>query len=422
MRVQGARESHLPLRQQPRSYILTFVPMAEPASNRNRRWIIIAVVLILAAGLLYFALPSARDRVVVRTAIVERASIVKTVPTNGKVEPLDDFQAHAPAPSSIEEIFVHLGDRVSRGQRLLLLDPSDAQLRVATARNSVQLTSQDLRNAQAGGTHDEVLAENADIRTAGRTLDEARTSLNTMTALQAKGAASANEVASAQERVTDAEAHITQLQARLHGRYGTGDLANNLSQVQRADQELATAKSALGGLDIHSPIAGTVYSLPVARYDYVQPGQALLSIANLYRLQVRAFFDEPEIGALHAGEPVTITWDAKLGHEWHGHVTQAPTTVVTVGTRNVGECLISIDDADGQLLPNTNVTVTVTTLRLTDVLSLPREALHTEGNSDFVFRTRVEIQDGLLQGAEVALGATTDTDLHDGLAVRAQPR
>ena len=413
--------------------------MAEPVSNRNPRWIIIAVVLILAAGLLYFALPSARDRVVVRAATVERASIVKTVPTNGKVEPLDDFQAHAPAPSSVEEIFVHLGDKVSRGQRLLLLDPSDAQLRLATARNSVQLTSQDLRNAQAGGTHDEVLTENADIKSAQRTLQEAQTSLTTMTALQARGAASANEVASAQQRVADAQARIAQLQARLHGRYGTGDLASNLSQVQRANQELATAKSALGGLDIHSPIVGTVYSLPVARYDYVQPGQALLSIANLYRLQVRAFFDEPEIGALHAGQPVTITWDAKIGHEWHGHVTQSPTTVVNVGTRNVGECLISIDDADGQLLPNTNVTVTVTTLQLTDVLSLPREALHTDGNSDFVFRiingklvrtpvhvgivtlTRFEIQSGLLQGSLVALGATTDTDLHDGLAVRAQP-
>ena len=413
--------------------------MAEPVSNRNRRWIIITVVLVLAAGLLYLALPSARDRVVVRTATVDRASILKTVPTNGKVEPLDDFQAHAPSPSSVEEIFVHLGEKVSRGQRLLLLDPSDAQLRVATARNSVQLSSQDLRNAQAGGTQDEIQTENADLRTAQRSLTEAQTSLATMTTLQAKGAASANEVASAQQRLTDAQARLNQLQARLHGRYGTGDLANNLSQVQRANQELATAKSALGGLDIHSPIAGTVYSLPVARFDYMQPGQALVSIANLYRLQVRAFFDEPEIGALHAGQPVTITWDAKLGHEWHGHVTQAPTTVVTVGTRNVGECLISIDDPDGQLLPNTNVTVTVTTLRLTNALSLPREALHTEGNSDFVFRvvdgklvrtpvrvgivtlTRVEIQEGLPQGALVALGATTDTDLHDGLAVRAQP-
>lgn len=413
--------------------------MAEPASNRTRRWIIIAVVLLIAAGILYFALPSTHDRVPILTAAVERTSIVKAVPTNGKVEPLDDFQAHAPAPSTVQEVFVHLGDHVSRGQRLLLLDPGDAQLRVVTAQNSVQLTSQDLHNVQAGGTHDEILGEDADIKTARRSLDEAQTSLGTMKALQTRGAASANEVAAAQQRVADSQGRLTQLQTRLHGRYGSGDLANNVSQVRRAHQELAAAKSALGGFDIHSPIQGTVYSLPVARYDYVQAGQPLLSIANLYRMQVRAFFDEPEIGALHTGEPVTITWDAKLGREWHGRVTQAPTTVVNVGTRNVGECLISIDDPDGQLLPNTNVTVKVTTLQLSNVLSLPREALHTEGSSDFVFRivdgkllrtpvrvgvvtlNRVEIQSGLAEGAQVALRSTTETDLHDGLAVRAQP-
>ncbi len=413
--------------------------MAEPGSNRNRRWILIALVLLIAAGVLYLVLPGTRDRVTVRSAKVTRTSIVKTVPTNGKVEPLNDYQAHATAPSTIENIFVHLGDAVHPGQRLLLLDASDAQLRIANARNQVQVASQDLRNVEAGGTHDELLTENSDLRNAQRSLADAQTSLATMTALQAKGAASANEVAAAQARVTEAQAHLGAIEGRLRGRYGPGDLANNHSQLGRASQELATAKSALGGLDIHSPIAGTVYSLPIARYDYVQPGQALLSVANLYKLQVRAFFDEPEIGALHAGQPVTVTWDAKLGREWHGRVTQAPTTVVNVGTRNVGECLVSIDDADGQLLPNTNVTVTVTTLQLINVLSLPREALHTEGASDFVFRivngklvrtpvrvgivtlTRFEVQSGLSDGDLVALGATTDTDLHDGLAVRTQP-
>ncbi len=413
--------------------------MPEPGSNQTRRWIIIAVVLLLAGGLLYFVIPTSRDRVAVRVARVERAPIIRTVATNGKVEPLADFQPHASAPSTVEQIFVHLGDKVERGQRLLLLDDSDAQLRVANARNSVQLTSQDLRNVQSGGSHEDLQNENNDLANAERSLKDAQSSLITMTALQKQGAASANEVAAAQQRLTDASARVSQLQGRLHARYGAGDLANTRSQVHRASEELTAAQSALGGLDIHSPIAGTVYSLPVARYDYVQPGQALLSVANLYNLQVRAFFDEPEIGSLHAGEPVVITWDAKLGREWHGRVTQAPTTVENVGTRNVGECLISIDDADGQLLPNTNVTATVTTLQRTSVLSLPREALHTEGSSDFVFRvldgklvrtpvgvgvvtlTRFELTGGVPEGAEVALGATTDTELHDGLPVRTQP-
>ena len=123
--------------------------MPELESHRNRRWIIIAVALLIAAGALYAFFPGTRDRVTVRSAKVNRTSIVKTVPTNGKVEPLNDYQAHATAPSTIEGIYVHLGDGVHPGQRLLLLDASDAQLHIVNARTQVQVAAQDLRNVEA---------------------------------------------------------------------------------------------------------------------------------------------------------------------------------------------------------------------------------------------------------------------------------
>ena len=192
-------------------------------------------------------------------------------------------------------------------------------------------------------------------------------------------------------------------------------------------------------MDVHAPFAGTVYSLPVAQYDFVQVGQALINVADLTKLQIRAYFDEPEIGKLADGQPVTITWEAKPNLVWHGHVEQAPTSVITYGTRNVGECLITVDDARGDLLPNTNVTVRVTTARHNNVLSVQREALHTEGSVNFVYKivnnklvrtpveiapnavvnlTRAEITSGLNEGDLVALGATSEVDLSNGMAVK----
>ena len=412
--------------------------MAQTSSNQGIRWIWIVVLLIVVAGSLYIAFSDSRDRVTVRTARVERSPIVKTVPTNGRVEPLVDYQPHASGPSTVKQLYVHLGEKVAKGQQLLLLDDADAALRVANASNSVQLTSQDLRNMSQGGTHDELLGEHADLVNAGTELKDATANLHSLQALQTQGAASANEVAAAQQRLANAQARINQLQTRLQTRFGPGDFTTARSQHARAEEELAAAQSNLATLDIHSPIAGTVYALPIARFDYINPGEPLLSIADLNRLQVRAFFDEPVVGNLRAGEPVSIVWEARPDRTWHGHVTQAPTTITNVGSRNVGECLISVDDADGDLLPNTNVTVTVTTLQRMGVLSLPREALHTEGSNNFVYRvigeklvrtpvsvgvvnlTRVDISGGLNQGDIVALGATTDTDLSDGMAVRTQ--
>jgi hypothetical protein len=92
-------------------------------------------------------------------------------------------------------------------------------------------------------------------------------------------------------------------------------------------------------------------------------------------MRVTAYFDEPDIGNLANGQPVTITWEAKPGVTWHGHISQAPTTVISYLTRFVGECFITVDDAGGDLKPNANVNVTVTTAQHSHVLSVPREAL-----------------------------------------------
>jgi HlyD family secretion protein len=180
-----------------------------------------------------------------------------------------------------------------------------------------------------------------------------------------------------------------------------------------------------------------VYALPVTQYQFVPAGETLVQVANLRKLQVRAYFDEPEIGQLKVGQPVTIAWAAKPNDLWHGHVVAVPTTIITYGgTRNVGETLISVDDADGVLLPNTNVTVTVLESKHENVLSLPREALQTSGRNNYVFRIvgdrlvktpvqvglqnndRFEIVGGLDKGELVALGAVTEVELTDGLRVK----
>ena len=113
-----------------------------------------------------------------------------------------------------------------------------------------------------------------------------------------------------------------------------------------------------------------------------------------------------------------------------------PSTVITYGTRNVGEVLVSIEDSDGVLLPNTNVVVTVTTHEVHDALTVPREALHVEAGRDYVYivengtlhraavnvgainLTMVQIVSGLQAHAIVALGTTNGAPVTEGVPIR----
>ncbi|HEY4008694.1 MAG TPA: efflux RND transporter periplasmic adaptor subunit [Acidobacteriaceae bacterium] len=411
--------------------------MAQDGTTQSRAWL--WILLAVVAVVVVFLLMHRKTVIQVRAARVSRQDLTSTISTNGKVEPILDFQAHAPNPGVISKLYVHLGEQVTKGEQLLRMDSADAASRVAGAQAQLESSEAALMNMQHGGTQDERLAQQADLTAAQNQVRQAQTTLATDQRLQAQGAASANEVALAQQQLTTAQQRVTDIEKRLHDRFGTTDLSNQRAQVAQARASLSAAQSGYANVDVHAPFAGTVYSLPVAQYDFVQPGQALINVADLTRLQIRAYFDEPEIGRLSAGQPVTITWDAKPNLVWHGHVEQAPTTIITYGTRNVGECLLSVDDARGDLLPNTNVTVRVTTAQHNNVLSVPREALHTDGSVNFVYRivknklvrtpveiaptaivnlTRAEITSGLNDGDLVALGATSEVDLSNGLDVQ----
>jgi HlyD family secretion protein len=393
---------------------------------------------------LVFYIRSQHSLVEVTAARVEPQTLTQTKATTARVEPLENYEAHAPLAGVVAQVFVQRGEQVQSNQELVRMDDTDARKEVLTAEASLASSRLALQNAEHGGTAAERVSSTADIDAARTQMQQDQNSLAALEKLQVQGAASANEVAQAQHQLAAAQAKMTELQATKGARYSAADLQALRAQVAEAQAGVDAAKSAYAGVDIHAPFAGTVYAVPVAQYQFVPAGETLVQVANLRKLQVRAYFDEPEIGQLRVGQPVTIEWAAKPNERWHGHVVAVPTTIITYGgTRNVGETLISVDDADGVLLPNTNVTVTVTESKHDNVLSLPREALQTtrdtmqtNGFSNYVFRIvgdrlvktpvqvglqnndRFEITGGLAKGDLVALGAVTEVGLTDGLRVK----
>ncbi|QNI35354.1 efflux RND transporter periplasmic adaptor subunit [Edaphobacter albus] len=395
--------------------------------------IILAVVLLAFLGIRMLT----RDIVEVRAAAVTHQNLLKAISTNGRVEPIEEFQAHAQAPGVVSKIYVKVGQKVKKGELLLRMEDADVVSKLATAKSSLASAQSTAHDLAQGGTQEERLALAADLSRAEHQKQQADKDLAALRQLQQRGAASASEVASAEQRVQAAQITLNSVQQRETQRYGASDRSKVQAQLADAQATVAAARSSYNNANIRSPLAGTVYSIPVTTYDYVDGGETLMDVADLNRLQVRAYFDEPEIGKLAVGQAVKIVWDAKPDQAWHGHISRAPSTVIAYGTRNVGECIITVDDAREDLLPNTNVTVTVTVSQRFNVLSVPREALHTEGVSDYVYRivqgklvrtpvqvgvlnlTRVEILSGLTEKDTVALNATSSNrDLSNGLAVK----
>jgi HlyD family secretion protein len=409
---------------------------SEKTNSRTRlKWLIVAAI--LAAVVLLAAFMSlGRKEVPVRAAQARIASISSTISTNGKIEPIDNFEAHAPASTTVKRILVHEGDRVQGDQLLMELDSADARAQAARAQAQLQAAATDLHAVRNGGTREQVLTEQSQLAKAQAQVENARTHLAALQRLQQQGAAAAGEVAAAENRLKAAEADFHLSEEKRSRRYSSQEIDRVQAQANEAKAALDAADDLLRRSEIRAPHAGIVYSLPVRPGQYVNRGDLLLQVADLTTVNVRGFVDEPDIGRLRLGEPVRVTWDALPGRSWQGDVRRVPSTVVVLGARNVGEISCRVANQDLKLLPNTNVTLSIITAQAQDVLTVPREAVHVEDGQHFVYEvvdgrlrrrlvqtaladlTQVQITQGLAPDATVALSPLGDQTLRDGTAVR----
>jgi HlyD family secretion protein len=381
-----------------------------PASKR-RTWLTIGGVLAALALIPIFTRPGPLK---VRTTTVERGPIRSLISTNGKVEPIQNFEAHSPVATTVKRLLVKEGEHVRQGQLLLQLDDADLRSQAARAQAQMKAAQANQSDLSTGGTREELLTLEAQLIKARSTRDAAQRNLDAFRRLQQQGAASASEVKQAEDALQRAQADTTLLEQKKKDRYSQSEVAKVQAQGAEAQAAYEAAEDALAKSSVRAPFDGVVYALPVKQGAYVQTGDLLLQEGDLSRMLVRTFVDEPDIGRLATGQKIEVTWDALPGRIWNGAVNTVPATVKLRGTRNVGEVTCTLDNHDLRLLPNVNVGVTVITAEHSGVLTLLREAVHIDDTKPYVY----EVVDGELKrrGVEVSLQNLTRVEITAGLS------
>jgi len=403
----------------------------------RHRWLAITLGASLAVILLA-SFASMRDEVIpVRAAAVERGSIRSVISTNGKIEPAQNFEAHSPANTTVRRLLVKEGDHVRKGQLLLQLDDAEARSQAAHAQAQLKGAQSDVLAVAHGGSQEEVLTLQAQIVKARTGRDTAQRNLEAFKRLQEKGAASAGEVNEAENALQRAQADYDLLEQKQKDRYSKPEVEHVTAQQGDAQAAYLAAEDILRKSNIVAPFDGVVYVLPVKQGGYVQAGDLLLQEADLSKVLVRAYVDEPDIGRLVPGQKTEVGWDALPGRIWVGTVTTLPSTVKLRGTRNVGEMVSVLDNHDFRLLPNTNVNVAIVLAQHDNVLTIPREALRLDDSKPYVYEivdnklhrrdvavaasnlTKVEVSSGLTDKTLVALNTmAANKSLRDGIPVK----
>jgi HlyD family secretion protein len=404
--------------------------------NSSRSTTIVLILMGLVALVFVLAARGGRDRpTAVPTTHAVRQNLSSWIPTNGKVEPVEPHVIQSQLTTFIETVPVKEGQTVVRGQVLMTLDAKDLTSELAHMREQLVAAEDERKTAVGGGSPDEIAQLNSDLAKTNTEIERLRRERDSLERLYSRQAATRQEVDQTKIALEKAEAD-----KRLIEEKRNAIAQRSKSQAERASLRIEEARASIRSLEeklksaqVTAPVSGTLYSLSARSGTYAHTGDSLAELADLKRVRVRIFVDEPELGSLELHQPVQISWEALPNRTWTGEVEQLPKTVVARGSRNVGEVLCSVGNEQGELLPNTNVNVRIRTGERENTLTISRAALRTEGGGHYVLvvdqgrlRKRdvkvgisnakdYEILSGLGENDLVALPGTTE--LQDGMAV-----
>jgi len=367
-----------------------------------------------------------------------RQPITAAINSNGKVEPIAPYVVRAQSDTFVEKVYATEGQNAKKGQLLMTLDVKDAASQLAEAKSKLLRAEDDLRAAQGGGRPDEAARVSGDLAKAQAEQDRLQREHESLKRLLAEGAATTDELAANELALAKTRSDVERLTAtKQEFRRQVGlDASRAALAVQQAQSDVAALEEKVRQARITAPFDCTLYSLPARTGLYVKTGELLAEMADLHKVRVRAFVDEPDLGGLEPDLPVRITWDALPNDSWQGKTEVIPKQVVARGARNVGELLCSVNNDKLQLLPNTNVNVKINSKERDNVITVPRGAVDTENGQRYVFVVKPgastlekrQIQVGIadatnfevisgLQGNEL-IALPGDVDLKNGMTVR----
>jgi HlyD family secretion protein len=354
--------------------------------SRKNVLIAVAVVLVGAAVVaanFYFR----RDKgLTVTTDVIKTRDLEAIVSASGKIQPKRLVNISAETAGRVVDLAVNEGDRITKGQFLLQIDPKSLRTRVegnAAALESAEGSLSQLRQS--------VETSRVQMEQAQQNLTRQRNlwaqQLTTREALEK----AENDLRSAQSALQEREKQVT-------------------SQGSRISQERATLESArydLTKVRMESPIDGIVTRRNIQQGETAvigtmnNAGTVLLQLADMSVIQAEVEVDETNIPHVQLGQIAKITIDAIPDRTFKGHVSEignspiqaAPGATATQATNF--KVVVVLDEPVPDVRPGFTSTADITTATRKEVVAVPipavavRELVY-DGNGQIVKEPRID--------------------------------
>jgi HlyD family secretion protein len=335
------------------------------------RSIVLAAVLVVvgvgapAAGWWWFQ----REQVpTITTDTIRTRDLEAIVSASGKIQPKRLVNMSADAAGRVVNLAVNEGDRVTKGQFLLQIDPKSLRTRVDGGTAALQAAEASLDQLRQT------------VQTARVQRDHARQNLERQRELASQQLNTREALERAENDVRVAESTLQEREKQIQ------------AQQARIDQERAALDSArydLSKVRIESPIDGIVTRRNIQEGETAvigtmnNPGTVLLTLADMSVIQAEVEVDETNMPFVAIGQPARISIDALPDRIFKGHVTeignspiQATGTAATTSRQVTNfKVVVVVDEPIPDVRPGFTCTADITTASRTNVTAVPIPAV-----------------------------------------------
>lgn len=285
----------------------------------------------------------------VELAQVKRADIASKLTVVGNLIGAATVEATPKVNGRLEAVFVRLGDRVSRGQRMAKIEDQELVEQIKQAKASFDVAAATIRQREA------------DLRLAQTNLDRSK---------------------NLYERQLIPRQTFDDTDARYQAAAAQLDLAR--AQFAQAQARLDELNINLANTVITSPVAGFIGRRTLDPGAWVTPNSPFLSVVDIGTVRLVASIVEKDLRKVSTGMKADVTVDAFPGETFSGRIAHvAP--VLDPATRTA-PIEIDIENSQFRLKPGMYATVNFTTDRRDKALVIPTRAVVDLNGSRGVFQ------------------------------------
>lgn len=314
--------------------------------------------------------------------------LVRAVTVTGTLAAEEQVTLSLKVTGRLEHLYVDLGSRVTRGQVLARLVPTDFNLRVSQAEAALQQARARLGLPLEGEDGRVVLEQTSLVRSARALLEEAKLNRDRTATFVERGIA-------AKATLDSAEAALKVADSRYQD--AIEEVLNRQAVLEQRRTELELARQAARDAQLTSPLDGVVRERHVTVGQYLAAGSPAVTIVRMHPLRLRVAVPEREAQQVRVDQEVQVRVEGDT--EVHaGRVARISPAIDEASRTLMVEA--EIPNPQGVLRPGSFANAAIIASNADLAISIPSSALVTFAGVEKV----LTVKDGKVVEKRVSVG------------------